>query len=65
MLGLFMFGAEIERYVGPRRAARLLLRIGGDGGADPAHRAAADGRAAGARRWGRRAACSVFCSPTR
>jgi hypothetical protein len=62
--GLWMFGAEVERYVGAAAPARLLFRLGGHGGAHPAVRS---GRCSARRRHPRsapRAACSVCCSPT-
>ena len=46
--GLWMFGAEIERYVGPAALAGLLFRVGGHRRADSAVRAHAVRRAAGA-----------------
>ena len=48
MWGLWMFGAEIERYVGPRRLLDVLLRLGAHRGADTAVRAGAVRSAAGA-----------------
>ena len=64
MFALWMFGAEIERYVGPRAVADLLLRFGGYGcaGATVGSRLWYPRRSA--RPWAHPAAFLVCCWPT-